>query len=222
MTATGALFAECAIGETSRVRSKIAKLLVFGAAIGGIGAVAGYEWWKHAVRRAPSMRFGLQALGGRVKPPSNCPSGTSLYVHFDFRAQDGSRLEASPWQRGRRYELRVSADGDRYSCNFEVPLRPKRSMLLPRVDVATGRTLPVDPTLDSECDEYDTFTLSELWEPAGLGALGGTSRISVQILSGGSVFYAGTVSPRYDALADDCSSNVRIELRSQAPEERND
>jgi hypothetical protein len=90
-------------------------------------------------------------------------------------------------------------------------------MLLPKRDVATGQMLPVDPTLASECDDYSTFTKSPSDEPAGLMPLSGKpSRVSVQILSGGALFYQGVVWPRYAEGVDDCSYDTYVELRPPA------
>jgi hypothetical protein len=120
-------------------------------------------------------------------------------------------MEASPWQRGRRYELKVAWDDDQSVCNFEVPLRRTRSL----------RLHGVDPRLEFECDEYSTFVFSPSGEPSGLTPVSGKpSQVSVEILSGDVVFYRGAASARYGEPLEGCSHDIRLMLRSITPDEK--
>ncbi len=129
------------------------------------------------------------ATGPAQSPASPCGERLAIDLDFSFPNRE------APWQRGRRYELELSVDRAKTVCSFEVPVGSRHS------ENAMG---------NEDCG----FALTPSWEPAGLTLSGRPKRVEVRVLSGGQVFYRGSVSPQYERVGEDCSLDVDIDLFS--------
>jgi hypothetical protein len=137
-----------------------------------------------AVHRSDSSQPS-SATGPAQSTPLPCEGLVTLYLNFSFPNRE------APWQRGRSYELELSLDGSKTVCSFEVPVRT----WLPEMGSPDCR-----------------FTLQPSGEPAGLALSGRADRIELRVLSGGQVFYRGSVSPQYERVGEGCNLDVDIGL----------
>jgi len=162
-----------------------------------VGAMVG-AWVRY---RAASSRDALTTAMSvpTVRPPvsssvptsSHCDDRSALELQFEFSDKE------APWQRGRRYELELLLDSEKYSCRFEVPVQDP---------YGRGENCSFDGKPDTASATF------------GIQVRGKPVRVEARILSGGAVFYRGAVTPAYGAPLERCTYPVHLQFAAETGE----